>query len=93
MAKITKEQITETQKKRYAKRRKFTGATAPEPVKNPQATMIYGRILEIRAQKTQPHQCDAECKRAGHRYFHPFTSNAQIYGLANGDLLITGRKK
>jgi len=91
---ITREQITATQKKRYAKRRKYTGATAPEPAKkNPPAQMIYGRVLEVKAQKTQDHKCDAECKRYGHRYVHKFNSPAQIYGLPNGDVLITRNKR
>ena len=85
---------TEVQQKRYAKRRKYTGASAPEPAKqNPPTTMIYSNIEEIRAQKKQGHICDAECKRVNHRYVHKFSSNAAIYGLPNGDVLITGRKR
>lgn len=87
-------QIAATQQKRYAKRRKYTGATAPEPTKkNPPATMIYSNIESIHAQKGQQHICDAECKRVNHRYVHKFSSNAAIYGLPNGDVLITGRKR
>ena len=95
---ITPEHITAIQKKRYAKRRKYTGAQQHKdnPFKwteNPPATMIYGKTLEIRAQKTQDHVCDAACQRANHKYKHTFKSNAQIYGLPNGDVLITNKKR
>lgn len=83
---ISREQITETQQKRYAKRRKYTG----QPM---DATLIYGNLIEIRAQKTQEHICDAECKRSGHKYVHEFSSHPQVVGLPNGDVLITGRKR
>jgi hypothetical protein len=86
---ITHGQIIDTQKKRYAKRRKYTGASAQD---NPPPTLIYGKILEVRAQKTQPHICDAKCKASGHRYVHRFTSGAQIVGLSNGDVLIKSKK-
>lgn len=58
---------------------------------NPGRVVIYGRLLRIEAQKTQPHVCDAGCKRVGHRYFHDFKPGAVIYGLQNGDLLIQNR--
>lgn len=89
---LTPAQIRETQQKRYAKRRKYTGAGQHKT--NPPAKLIYGRILEIRAEKTQPHQCDAECTSHGHRYVHTFESrNAKIYGLANGDILISTSRR
>lgn len=53
--------------------------------------LIYGKVNRIIATKLQKHICDAECKRHGHRYFHDFTSKAKMYGLPNGDLLITTR--
>lgn len=90
MPKITEQQIKTTQQKRYAKRRKYTGATAPEK-QNPPTTVIYGQILEIRAKKTQSHICDKKCAASDHRYVHKFSSRARILGLSNGDLLITTR--
>jgi hypothetical protein len=50
--------------------------------------MVYGRVLRIEAQKTQPHRCDPDCAAAGHRYYHDFKNGAVMYGLENGDLLI-----
>ncbi len=58
---------------------------------NPKRVLIYARVNRIIATKTQKHICDAECKRHGHRYFHDFTSRPKMYGLPNGDLLITTR--
>lgn len=58
---------------------------------NPKRTLIYGQVNRIIATKKQKHICDAECKRHGHRYFHDFTSKPKMYGLPNGDLLITTR--
>lgn len=51
--------------------------------------VIYGRVLRIEAMKTQKHICDADCKRCGHCYFHDFKSGAVMYGLSNGDILIS----
>lgn len=57
--------------------------------KNPPATKIYERVLEIRASKAgMPHRCDSACRQAGHRYVHKFRSKASIYGLDDGTLLI-----
>jgi hypothetical protein len=50
--------------------------------------MVYGRVLRIEAQKTQPHRCDPDCAAVGHRYYHDFKNGAVMYGLENGDLLI-----
>jgi hypothetical protein len=47
-----------------------------------------GQAREIEAQKTQRHRCDVECKRLGHRYYHPFTEKTMMWQLRNGDLLI-----
>ena len=52
--------------------------------------IIYGRVLRIEAQKTQPHRCDSECKRFQHRYFHDFrVKNAKLIGMPDGTLMIT----
>lgn len=65
----------------------------PKPKKpNPsRRTIIYGRVIRIDAQKTQKHICDTACKRYGHKYTHGFKSGAKMYGLPNGDILISSR--
>lgn len=60
-------------------------------IHNPKATLIYGKVNRIIATKTQKHICDAECKKHGHRYYHDFSSQAQMYGLPDGSLLIKSR--
>lgn len=62
--------------------------------KNPgkRKTLIYAQVDKIYATKKQNHICDAECKAHGHRYYHTFSSKPKMYGLPNGDLLITSRK-
>lgn len=62
-----------------------------KPQRNPKRVLIYGNVQTIYAQKTQSHICDAECKKHNHRYFHDFHSKPKMYGLPNGDLLITTR--
>lgn len=52
---------------------------------------IYGQIIAIQAKKTGKHRCDAECKRFGHQYEHRFKTGAKVYGLSNGDVLISRR--
>lgn len=48
-------------------------------------TKIYGKVLQIKAEKQSgPYK--------GQRFFHDF-KNATAYGLPNGDVLITSRKK
>lgn len=65
-----------------------------KPAMNPgnRKTLIYAQVDKIYATKKQSHICDAECKAHGHRYFHTFTSKPKMYGLPNGDLLITSRR-
>jgi len=76
------------------KQRRFFGARASGyPVRNPhkKLVLIYGRVLSIDAQKTQPHRCDSECVDFQHKYRHVFKKGAKMYGLPNGDILITTR--
>lgn len=56
-------------------------------------TLIYGRVDKIFAIKTQPHACDAGCKRNGHRYVHTFEAPVQMYGLDSGEILLSTRKR
>ncbi len=56
------------------------------------SAVIYGRVLRIEAEKTQPHRCDSECKDFAHKYAHNFKPGAIMYGLSNGDILISTRK-
>lgn len=69
--------------KQYGKIGKVKAKANPD-----QPVLIYGKVTKILATKTQDHICDAECKQAGHRYFHNFTSTAKMYGLPDGSLLI-----
>lgn len=60
-------------------------------VENPpgRAVLIYGRVIRVIAKKTGPHNnCDAECKRCNHEYFHDFKAGAVMYGLPDGSILI-----
>lgn len=60
-------------------------------VENPRKylTRIYGRVLEIHAQKTGFHRnCDAECKRANHKYVHEFKPGAKLMGIPDGSFLM-----
>lgn len=95
-----KRQLTPREKSELSAARQ-TLRQAKKPARNPESkvrksnpsnatkTKIYGRILRIEAQKTQPHICDAECKRANHCYFHDFTTkNAMIFGMPDGSLRI-----
>lgn len=59
--------------------------------RNPKHVLIYGNVTRVYAQKTQDHICDDDCKKHGHRYYHEFSSKPKMYGLPNGDLLITTR--
>ena len=76
---------SETRRKTYTTKRTAVLAS------NPKRTCIYGRVIRIDAQKTQKHLCDTACKRYGHKYTHGFKSGAKMYGLPNGDILISSR--
>lgn len=56
--------------------------------RNPGLTKIYGKVLRIEAQKTGKHQCDAECKKFGHKYYHDFKVGPVMYGLPDGRSLL-----
>jgi|SRR5215470_1506473 len=76
------------------KQRRYFGARASGyRVRNPKKklVLIYGAVLSIDAQKTQVHQCDGKCKQYKHRYRHVFRTRPNMYGLKNGDILITSR--
>jgi hypothetical protein len=50
---------------------------------------IYKRVLSIQAQKIGFHRhCDAECKRAGHKYIHDFKPGAKLLGIPDGSFLM-----
>ena len=52
-------------------------------------TEIYPKIISMRCQKRSTHlNCDAECRRNGHRYEHSFTSPACLIGLPNKTTLL-----
>ena len=76
---------------RCGKHRKKIVKEKKEQSNPKRGTLIYAQVNRIIATKKQKHICDAECKRHGHRYFHDFTSSPKMYGLPNGDLLITTR--
>jgi hypothetical protein len=51
--------------------------------------LIYERVIRVIAKKGPGHKnCDAECKRCHHEYFHDFKAGARMYGFPNGDILI-----
>lgn len=49
---------------------------------------IYGRVLSISAQKVGPHHCDAECRKANHKYIHDFEKKPEMFGLNPGDVFV-----
>lgn len=83
---------------RYARRRRNPPASKTvkkrkAALKNPpEAVLIYSDVLRVEAKKGQNHRCDKGCVLTGHRYFHPFTAGAALYGLPNGDVLIRSTK-
>lgn len=62
---------------------KSTGRGASKTV-----VKIYGRVLRVEAQKTGAHQCDAECRRCDHKYFHDFRlpTGVKMLGLSPGQV-------
>jgi hypothetical protein len=56
--------------------------------------LVYGRVLQVLAQKTQVHRCDAGCKKVGHRYYHNFKTGPKEYGLPAGAVIVlpSGRR-
>src|SRR5439155_18233824 len=46
---------------------------------------VYRRVLRIEAVKGRG-------RYAGQRFYHPFKVPARVYGLSNGDLLVTTRR-
>src|SRR5262245_54351210 len=71
-------------------------------VRNPEKklVMIYGNVLRVEAQKTQPHRCDSKCMEFRHKYYHRYRGHMKMYGvpasgyylLRTGDVIITSRK-
>jgi len=49
---------------------------------------IYRRVLRVEAQKLGPHNCDAECRRCKHKYFHDFKipTGVRMLGLSPGQV-------
>lgn len=70
------------------KKRSAAIASKKPAKRNPGNTLIYGRVVRIIAIKTQPHVCDAGCKKNGHRYFHDFETPVKMYGTPDHKRLI-----
>lgn len=87
----TARQILRQQRKPAMNARMPSRKTNKRSQRNPKRVLIYGEVNRIYARKTQPHVCDDDCKKHGHRYFHDFSSKPRMYGLPNGDLLIRSR--
>ena len=50
---------------------------------------IYPQIISIRAMKRPTHRnCDADCRRNGHKYEHQFESPARLLGLPDHTRLV-----
>lgn len=65
------------------------GAAMRNPPYEPPQEKVYQRVTRIEASKEgMPHDCDAECLRKRHRYFHEFEKDPKMYGFRNGDILL-----
>lgn len=64
------------------------------PQRNPREVMIYPRIGAITACKAgMPHNCDAECKAAGHWYIHEFKKGSGIFGKVDGSINVRRKRR
>jgi hypothetical protein len=89
-AKIPGSFIREIKGRYYVmKPRKTTLRRVANPPQRKKLVRIYGRVVRVIAKKTGAHRnCDAECKRCHHEYFHDFKSGAVMYGQPDGTILI-----
>lgn len=59
------------------------------PPREKSLDLIYRRVLSVQAQKLDYHRhCDAECKRANHKYNHDFKPGALLLGIPDGAFLM-----
>jgi hypothetical protein len=81
----------------YPRGKRRTGSGRVQAVLHPKTSnppagkivKIYNRVEDIYASKAgMPHQYDAKCLRAKHRYHHKFVKKACVYGLPGGRILI-----
>ena len=85
-----------TRRSDYLKRKRKNPASTRALALNPHSSgdlpdgkLIYGRIIAIEAQKTQPHKCDDDCKAHDHCYRHDFElDDVKVLGLSDGRILI-----
>jgi len=57
-------------------------------LRNPRGKLIYGEMLDATLRKTQPHRCDAACRRVNHTYRHHFRVRPSVFGNANGSFTV-----
>jgi hypothetical protein len=57
-----------------------------EPVK------IYQQAVHIVAIKPEDHRCDPACVRAKHTYIHKFSKAVRVWGMPNGDIVLSTKK-